>query len=157
MFSQTQASAAAATAKVSRLMEKPRQQTPALENRSPLQSWVALVCCTGPLRFLLFYFFCCFFKEKKSKQNKNQNKCRGRAEASLVALQSSQAASKAKLAELREVWLRYSSPGHKLTLLLLSPQTSLSINSQLEENLKKTLPTRPQFLLCTVQKLNGDM
>lgn len=115
MFSQTQASATAA--KVSRLMEKPRQHTH-LHWRTLLvfSLRVAFVCCPGPLQFSL-------------SKNKNE-----RANTNVAArLKRAVATSKAELAELRQVWLRHSGPGHKLTLLWLSPSDKpFAINSQLD-------------------------
>lgn len=51
MFSQTQANAAAAATKVSHLMEKPRQQTPAPDNSAPFRPLAALVCSPDPVHF----------------------------------------------------------------------------------------------------------
>lgn len=64
MFSQTQANAAAAAAKVSHLMEKPRQQTPAPDNSAPFRPLAALVCCPDPVHFLCNVLLLFFFLKK---------------------------------------------------------------------------------------------
>lgn len=72
MFSQTQANAAAA-AKVSHLMEKPRQQTPAPANSAPFRPLAATVCCPDPVHFLCRVGFFLKKKKKEAKQNDSQS------------------------------------------------------------------------------------
>lgn len=68
MFSQTQANAAAAAAKVSHLMEKPRQQTPAPDNSAPFRPLAALVCCPDPV-----HCDAVLKTNKQAKQNDSQS------------------------------------------------------------------------------------